>query len=115
MRKVSLHPASRYVNTDLFTVDRARLEPGQSGSVSFWGSFVPAVIKESDADLFITSKESDIGRLDLLAYKHYGSPALWWVIALANDIFDPVYGPEPGTILRLPQNPLLEQALSEIT
>jgi hypothetical protein len=87
----------------------------KTGIVTFFGSFIPVAIRKSSNDFFITVKDSDVGRLDLLAYNHYGTPALWWVIALANDIFDPLYEPEPGTLLRIPQNPLLEQSLSEIT
>ena len=30
-----------------------------------------------------------VGRLDLLSYKAYDTPYLWWVLALANGIDDP--------------------------
>lgn len=42
------------------------------------------------------------GRLDIIADIHYGDPALYWVIALANNIIDP-FIIIPGTVLKIPQ------------
>ena len=40
------------------------------------------VISPSYNDVYITSKETDY--LDTLAYKYYGDPTLYWIIAVAN-------------------------------
>ncbi|HEU5118654.1 MAG TPA: hypothetical protein VFT74_18800 [Isosphaeraceae bacterium] len=40
-------------------------------------------------------------RLDLLAFKYYGDPEYWWVIALANRIQDP-FSLTVGQRLRVP-------------
>ncbi len=40
------------------------------------------VITPMDSDLQIVSNEGDY--LDTLAYKYYGDPTLWFIIALAN-------------------------------
>ena len=41
-------------------------------------------------------------RLDLIANAFYGNPELWWVIADANSILDPMAGIPVGTELRIP-------------
>jgi len=53
-----------------------------------------------DTDIIITSGETDF--LDDLAYKYYGDPTLWWVIALANNIGKGRMSIEPGLQLRIP-------------
>ena len=41
-------------------------------------------------------------RLDLVSLLVYQSPLLWWVIALANEIKNPIMEPEVGRMLRIP-------------
>lgn len=41
------------------------------------------------------------GRLDLISHQYYGTPLLWWVIAEASNIFNPLEIPV-GTVLRIP-------------
>lgn len=41
-------------------------------------------------------------RLDLISASIYGTPLLWWVIAYASDIDDPLNVPI-GTMLRIPR------------
>lgn len=40
-------------------------------------------------------------RLDLVSHKYYGTPLLWWVIAEASGITNPMHVPV-GTVLRIP-------------
>lgn len=40
-------------------------------------------------------------RLDLLAFKYYGDPEYWWIIAMANRIQDP-FSLTVGQRLRVP-------------
>lgn len=61
------------------------------------------IITPSPSDLRVAANEGDY--LDTLAYKYYGDPTLWFIIALAN----PGVGKGrlsviPGTILRIPTN-----------
>jgi len=42
---------------------------------------------KTDDDLIYTVKGQDT--LSGIAYKFYGDPRLWWVIALANDAYNP--------------------------
>lgn len=41
-------------------------------------------------------------RIDLLAYKYYGSSGLWWVIAWANDMESIPGDLNEGTKIRIP-------------
>ena len=40
-------------------------------------------IKAQESDGIIISQDGDY--LDALAYKYYGDPSLWWIIAMVND------------------------------
>ena len=60
------------------------------------------VIRISPADITVISNEGDY--LDTLAYKYYGDPTLWWVIAVINNIGKGRMSVEPGLTLRIPTN-----------
>ena len=47
--------------------------------------------------------ESVAGRLDLIAWKVYGSVDLWWVLGYYNGIVNPIYELEPGKTLKIPR------------
>jgi len=51
---------------------------------------------------YVTFKAGYVGRLDLASYDAYGTPILWWVIALANDIIDPFDSSFVNTLLQIP-------------
>lgn len=53
-------------------------------------------------DIYHRIKSHEVTRLDILAHEYYKNPLLWWIIAQANDIYDPFISLEPGTILRIP-------------
>ncbi len=55
-----------------------------------------------DDDLYVVTQTGD--RLDAIAYRFYGDPKLWWIIASANNIHTAPTGIEDGLILRLPAN-----------
>lgn len=40
-------------------------------------------------------------RWDILAYKLYGTPFLWWTIAIFNNVVDPFQTMEPGTKIKI--------------
>lgn len=54
------------------------------------------------SDTYHRVKVNETSRLDILAHQYYKNPLLWWVIAQANDIYDPMSPVEPGTLLRIP-------------
>ena len=67
------------------------------------------VIEPQSSDIIIISNESDY--LDNLAYKYYGDPTLWWVIALANNIGKGKMSVPSGFQIRIPMdiNSILSQ------
>jgi nucleoid-associated protein YgaU len=59
-------------------------------------------INASTNDTIVISNEGDF--LDTLAYKYYGDPTLWWVIALVNNIGKGRMSVDAGLQLRIPIN-----------
>ena len=55
----------------------------------------------TDGDIYLTVDQNYENRLDKVAYAYYNNVKLWWVIAQASDIKNPLYVPV-GTILRIP-------------
>lgn len=58
-------------------------------------------IKQSKDDSFYQVEKGYENRMDLISYKFYGTPLLWWAIARANKIQDPMDVPS-GIVLRIP-------------
>jgi hypothetical protein len=83
----------RYSTTKTFT--------RYDGKRVFFTTHYP-VINASNSDKVIITNEADY--LDYLAYKYYGDPTLWWILALANNIGKGRLSIEPGTFLRVPTN-----------
>jgi|694.fasta_scaffold24339_8 hypothetical protein len=67
-----------------------------------YASTLYPLIEKSYEDIYILSNDSD--RLDLLAYKYYGNPKLWWIIAQANNLGKGSFNVPPGIQLRIPKN-----------
>lgn len=99
-RTLSLPTYNRYRQTDLLQGPKGEVGTDEA---TFWGTFKRPDIILTDNDTFITIASKDNGRLDLLAHKYYGEAGLWWVIAMVNDIVDPLYGVTPGMVLRIPR------------
>jgi nucleoid-associated protein YgaU len=59
-------------------------------------------IPSSQFDILVISNETDY--LDTLAYKYYGDPTLYWIIANANNIGKGRMSVDPGLTLRIPTN-----------
>jgi nucleoid-associated protein YgaU len=58
------------------------------------------VIPPSESDLVVISNQGDF--LDTLAYKYYGDPTLFWVIARANNLGKGRMSVREGLNLRIP-------------
>lgn len=63
--------------------------------------WVPPVIKNIEFSLYKINTD-EVGRLDLVSYKVYGSEQYFWVIAHFNNLLDPVIGFSIGDKLRIP-------------
>jgi hypothetical protein len=59
-------------------------------------------IPKLDSDIYIVTQTGD--RLDTLSYQFFGDSSLWYIIAKTNNIKDPSFAVEDGTILRIPKN-----------
>jgi hypothetical protein len=59
-------------------------------------------IPKSDQDLYIAVQTGD--RLDEISFNFLGDSSLWYIIAAANNIHDPSFTLNDGTILRIPVN-----------
>lgn len=53
-----------------------------------------------DTDIFAFPVYGD--RFDTMAYRYYGNPNLWWIIAKANEIGGGKLAPDPEVKLRIP-------------
>ena len=69
-------------------------------------SYTPVEINQSADDQTHEVKAGEEDRLDLISYMYYNTPLLWWVIAEASNISNPLNVPV-GTILRIPSNKTL--------
>ena len=58
-------------------------------------------IPPSDDDVFHTVQSGEKNRIDLISNYYYNNVRLWWVIALANNLFCPLFI-KPGDVLRIP-------------
>lgn len=58
------------------------------------------IIVPQTSDLQVISNESD--QLDDLAYKYYGDPTLYWIIARTNNLGKGRMSIPPGLTLRIP-------------
>lgn len=52
-------------------------------------------------DKFYEVTDSTRNRIDYISYMYYATPLLWWVIAIASNLEDPLVIPV-GTLLRIP-------------
>jgi nucleoid-associated protein YgaU len=73
----------------------------QSATGDYWGTRPPVKIPFSSKDKFHRVTDDDAKRIDLLAWEYYGDCALWWVIAEANGILNPL-DLEASRVLRIP-------------
>ena len=68
----------------------------------FYESWVPPEISPRPDDRYVEVTTGTAGRLDLISHSFYGTPRFWWVIAVANDLFDPIADTTVGLLLRCP-------------
>ena len=68
--------------------------------VRWFEIFEAPEIPQTNGDILYTVQDGD--RIDKLSNQYYGTVALWWVIALANGIDEPVTGLQSGTNIIIP-------------
>ncbi len=82
-------PYSRYRDAPVYE--------GEGGLV-VWG-WKDAPIPPQPDDTIHTVTAKDAHRLTLISHAHYGTVALWWVIARRNNLFNPRMVPAGATLL----------------
>lgn len=93
---VNLETESRFKDTDLLV---------DSQGVQYWS---PLWIRPTEIAQMVASAstyrlaQSDVGRLDIIAYKTLGDSKLWWIIAALNQIIEPISEMVPGTVILIP-------------
>lgn len=70
--------------------------------IKFLETYERREIPESPDDYFHTVQPHEEYRLDLIAHQYYKNALLWWVIASANNMTNPLIGPKSGDIIRIP-------------
>jgi nucleoid-associated protein YgaU len=90
----------RYSNTPVTN----RYDGKRVYSTTYYPTIIPA-----DSDVSVVSNEGDY--LDTLAFKYYGDPTLWWIIANPNNLGKGRMSVPPGLTLRIPTrvNEIIEQ------
>ena len=75
---------------------------GVRQKVIVFGLMVEAVNPDA-SDVLYTVPQAGEGRLDLISQQFYGTPELWWVVAVVNNVLDPLVGFVAGQIIRVPK------------
>lgn len=70
------------------------------GEVTF-GLMRDSVVPDASDQVYTVTQVGE-RRMDLISKLFYGTPHLWWAIAMVNDIQDPFAGTKFGTKLRIP-------------
>lgn len=80
---------------------KTKVYPGLDGAFGKW-RFGSNSFNDDGTDTFRQVVSGEEFRLDLISFSEYGTPDLWWAIALANDIRNPFVKPYIGEFLRIP-------------
>lgn len=59
-------------------------------------------INERPEEKHFTVSSRNENRLDIISLINYKTPQYWWIIAIANNIIDPLSDITIGTVLRIP-------------
>ncbi len=77
------------------------------GPFEFWDVLHLPAFPSDVGDTFYTVKTGD--RLDYLAFKLYGDPIYWWVLAVANDMEILPTDLQEGMRMRVPSAAFVQQ------
>lgn len=75
---------------------------GSRQKVIVFGLLADPVVADP-TDILYTVPQAGESRLDLISQQFYGTPELWWVLALVNNLIDPLVGFTVGTVIRVPK------------
>lgn len=99
---IPINPVEQFVNqsTSRYSLNHQKTIIEYDGSKVYLDPYVISGITESDGDQYeqITSQT----RLDIIANKYYNDSKLWWVLAMVNNISNPISDNLVGKILWIP-------------
>ncbi len=107
-KQIQLPNSTRFGFTTLY---QWRDSQGNPVNVHLFGTWEPPQFEPSDEDIFHPITQMDVGRLDLISQKYYGTPTYWWIIAYVNDI-DDFLTMDVGKKIRIPALSVVERVLS---
>ena len=88
----------KYVKISRYSIYRQIID---SNNDTYLETVNQTPVAESNLDKYHEVEQNEENRLDIIANKYYGSPDLWWVIAMGNNIIDP-FIVKVGDIIRIP-------------
>jgi len=97
-RNIVLAFTSRMQKTKLIHVED---DYGNYTNVYHWGTWQRIDLAGITVEKLHRVSQGDVGRLDYLSYRYFNTSELWWVIADANDIEDPMDDSIIGTQLKI--------------
>lgn len=74
------------------------------GDERYLGSLRDWEFPETTKDLYYQVNAGEVGNLPLISWKVYGTYRLWWAIAVANGLENPLVGFAAGDLLRIPSS-----------
>lgn len=98
-QKITLPAYSMFADTPVYSVDNELV----------FGLLKDSIIADPSDQTYIVTQAGE-RRLDAISALFYGTPHLWWVVALVNKINDPLLGVTFGTELRVPTKQRLSDA-----
>lgn len=93
IRSITESIDSRYYGSELV----------EDSGILFRTTYDPKPIPIKDTDSYFQVRADEVGRLDLVAVRAYKNSKLYWVIALANEIINPIEEIVVGMVLRIPK------------
>jgi len=103
-RTIQQSTISRYRNTRVFS--------DSSGKV-FYGTWRSPKIRQTKLPYIHIVAIEELKRPDLISYRVYQDPSMFWAIAVRNNIFMPMRDLTPGMTLMCPHVDDISAALSE--
>ncbi len=79
-----------------------KIKEKEFGNRVYTSTLYPA-INPSNNDI-VTIVKVGAQRLDILSYRYYGTPDLWWIISQANNLSGDTMVVPAGTKIRIPQD-----------
>lgn len=98
MRKLTYIPPRQYKHLSRYSIYN-QIADSLNGSTYL--ESVNPINLNSENRVFHVVETSEENRLDIISKKYYGTPTLYWAIAMANNIIDPTVV-FVGTILEIP-------------